>query len=488
MTLFGNTETFGFEVVPVTPSWETRYAPERGGWAGFSMWPGGKNLCRHLIPGTSQVQDRLFVPLAPIAEWLVRALPAMAFEERASLFPTTGDLHQSLRRWGDSPPPLHVDEDTSFERRERWWSRHFLGAGSDGAYLPNVAFVREDERLVLTWAPPRFAASDAPRLLSSQGGFSVPWTDGRGVIEAFVRSVAESLRAAGVTGTFDWVDCRDPWERATTGLPEAIEFLTARPTTDLETLFGVQGFDQVLTRLGLTEASDDPAESAGCQVLRDLSPHLHREIGCLLEEFGVRVTTAEAARREDWQRSRDIATDAARAGTSPEEAGQLAAKQLRASIGLDGSPVADIRHVLLGFGLSYEHGEVDGGHDRMMVAGQEAGSPLAVTMRTARTAHEWGQRFEAARALGHVSLDPFRAGTIGAASGPFAQAARRRRSGAFAAEFLLPDEAINSASDGALTLDAIADEGVFFLPRERYGIGATAAAYQLWNKGWISSP
>jgi len=109
-----------------------------------------------------------------------------------------------------------------------------------------------------------------------------------------------------------------------------------------------------------------------------------------------------------------------------------------------------------------------------------------VTLETVRTSRPWGQRFEAARALGHVLLDPVRAGAIGAASGPFAQETRRRRSGAFAAELLLPESALAAANAGEL--DGAARGSSFADLLERYGVGARAAAYQLWNRGWLSSP
>ena len=95
------------------------------------------------------------------------------------------------------------------------------------------------------------------------------------------------------------------------------------------------------------------------------------------------------------------------------------------------------------------------------------------------------RRFEAARALGHALLDPIRAGAIGAASGPFGQETRHRRSGAFAAELLLPEAAIGRASGG--TLDGAAEPGVFERLLQEYGIGARATAYQLGNWGGLSS-
>jgi hypothetical protein len=37
-------------------------------------------------------------------------------------------------------------------------------------------------------------------------------------------------------------------------------------------------------------------------------------------------------------------------------------------------------------------------------------------------------------------------------------------------------------------VDGAADEHVFPQLLEQYGVGARTAAYQLWNRGWLSNP
>jgi len=64
-------------------------------------------------------------------------------------------------------------------------------------------------------------------------------------------------------------------------------------------------------------------------------------------------------------------------------------------------------------------------------------------------------------------------------------ASRRRRSGAFAAEFLLPTSALQEASKGVL--DGITEGTSFADLLDRFGVGANAAAFQLWNQGFLSS-
>lgn len=486
MSVIGNTRKLAFELVPVTPSWESRYAPERVAWAGTAIWAGGQNLCRHLVPGSDEIRDFFFIPLAPIVDWLVRAFPAIEFEARAPFFATTRDLHESVKRWGGIPPPRGLEEDDWLDAREQWWSRHFLRAGAEGARVPNLAFVRDDEELVVTWNPPRFFSDDAPIMLSPEGEFSLPWHEGRSVLEELASDIAQWLRESDAADTYTWARELHPLRSAAPRLPHAIELFTGRGLDALEKLFSVGGFEDLLTVLNLEESSSDPAASSQCQILRDLSPAVTNDLAGLLIDLGHVAASEQPEALERWRRARKIALDAARPAGSPWEAGQLAAPEIRRALGLGSEPIVDLNAVLGQLGLSYDHTRVQSQHDRMVVALQDGGSPVAKTLETPRTETSWGQRFEACRALGHILLDPMRADAIGAASGPFAEATRVRRSGAFAAELLLPETAIAEASDHRL--DGVVENHIFQGLLESYGIGARTAAYQLWNRGWLSSP
>jgi len=485
VSLIGNTNSLAFDLVPVAPYWDVRYGPERAAWAGMALWAGGENLCEHIVPGSSEVRDRLYIPMAPLVNWLVRSFPAIEFEERAASFPTTRRLHESADRWRAARPPAGMDEDQWLDAREEWWARHFMASGADGARVPNVALARHDEHLVISWRAPRFAGEGPPRMAVPDGDVAVPWPLGRSVLEELAACVAAWLREGKAADIYAWASQESPLSGSPSALAESLAFFTGRTPEMLERLLGVDREGSLLMSIGLAGA-DDPAASPQCQVLRDLSPSAGPDVGSVLQEVG------RSARREDvdalrrWREMRTVAVDAAGAASTPIAAGQLAAVELRRALGLDGRPITDIEPTLRECGLTHSHESVPGRQDRMMVALHEGGSAVAVTLETVRTSRPWGQRFEAARALGHVLLDPVRAGAIGAASGPFAQETRRRRSGAFAAELLLPESALAAANAGEL--DGAARGSSFADLLERYGVGARAAAYQLWNRGWLSSP
>lgn len=486
MALIGNRNGLAFELVPVNPSWEVRYGPESAAWAGLAVWAGGQNLCLHLSPGANDLDDYFFVPLGPIADWLVRSFSAIEYEERAALFPTTRNLHEDVERWGNTAPPSRIGEDEWFDSREAWWARHFLRAGSDGARLPNVALVRDDESLALAWAQPYFFGDSAPRLVYPNGQFSLAWTEGRPVLEAFVAEVAATFREAEATEVYSWAHATNPVGAASASLLEALPLFTGRSIQSLESLFRVSGPADLMNTLGLAPDSTDPAGAPQCQILRDLAPTAGPQLGDVVAEVGRRAAQKDEQAEGRWRRSRAIALDAARAATNLEEAGYLAATELRRAFGLDGQPISDAPGLLRELGLAHWHSEAESWDDRMMVALCNGGSPNTVTLTTPRTHQSWAQRFEACRALGHVLLDPIRSGAIGAASGSFSQDTRRRRSGAFAAELLMPDVALRTASDGLL--DGAARPSVFQELMGRYGVGARTAAFQLWNRGWLSAP
>lgn len=485
--MIGNIEQLAFDLVPVTPSWELRFGAESAGWAGLAIWIGGHNLCSHVEPGSTEVKQHLFVPLGPLADWLVRSFPALAFEERARDFPTGSFPHRDARQWGKVRPPAGYDSDQWFAAREAWWSRHFVRAGAEGARLPDLALIRDDEHLVCSWDTPRFVQPGGPAMMWREGRVHVRWSEAAPTLDGFLSTVSDYFRCEGAADIYAWTTNPTPLWEYTGSLEEAVEFYCGRDISNVQVLLGGADAKTTLELLHLAPTARDPAESPHCQILRQLSTDLSADVGHLLRDIGDRAFLPNAERARRWKKARVVAFDAARAGDSPEAAGQLAANELRGQIGIDGQPIADLSHVLGEFGIDAAETDVGGGgRDRMMVAATLGGSPIAVTLNTPRTATAWGVRFEQARALGHVLLDPLRGEAVGAASGPFASGTRHRRSGAFAAELLLPESALARASDGRL--DGIATADAFGVLMAEYGAGARTAAFQLWNRGWLSSP
>jgi hypothetical protein len=479
--LIGNRDRFAIELTPVAPSWERRYAPEATAWAGLAIWVEGSNLSRHVRAGEEETREAFFVPLAPLADWIVRHHSALQLEERAASFAIHRRLHDAMRAWGNTPPPAGFDEDAWLDARDDFWGRHFLAAGAEGARLPNVAFLREDDDVLVTWDAPGFAAPPRVDMLHPEGGVRLSWHEVSRILLELAAYVADAFLAAGVAAPYPWMTSgRQTWGESEPA--RAIELYCGRSLARVAEVVGLDS--QQVESLLLAAKAGDPGASPFCQVVRDLPPDPSPAIGLEIRRTVEKATILDPGRRTAWLDGRAIASDAARAGATPEEQGQLAARALRDELGADGQPIDSVPDTLSRFGVDLQTSTAQFSNERMVMAGRADGGAAATILPTRRTATRWGRRFEEARALGHALLDAMRQGAIGAASTRWAQDARRRRSGAFAAELLLPSSALEELSHGVL--DGAAEMDRFGEMLERYGVGARTAANQLYNQRWLS--
>ncbi|MCC7383742.1 MAG: ImmA/IrrE family metallo-endopeptidase [Deltaproteobacteria bacterium] len=481
--LIGNRQRLGIEMVPVAPSWDLRYGPESAGWAALSIWVGGQNVCEHRREGETEVRGAFYVPLGPVADWFVRSLPALRFEERSRSFRVRPTLHESLHTWGERPPPTGLDLETWLDEREAFWSRHFLCAGAEGARLPNLAFLRQDDVAIISWEPPEFAGPPAVRMIEARGTASVGWSEFQVVLERFIATVGEWFVVTGHADVYGWL-------RGSAGAAGAVDLETAaslfcaRSPQGIAEIMGVP-VERWREAVGLGSTRQDPGESPQCQVIRDLPPRPSPDVGKEIGDVVQVASATDANARSRWRDGRLIAEDAAAAAVSSEQEGYEAARAIRAALACNGQPIADMPGLLDRFGVAHSSGRTTSLGERSIVVGIDHGRAAARVLDTPRTETVWGRRFEEARALGHLLLNPLRGGALGAASTNYAQERRRRRSGAFAAELLLPSEALEQASSEEL--DGILAGVRFSELLKCYGVGARTAAHHLYNRGWLSS-
>jgi hypothetical protein len=480
--LIGNRERFALELSPVSPSWEPRYEPEAAAWAGLSIWAQGKNLCAHVRGGEEELRMALFVPLGPIADWFVRAYPGIAFEERPRWLETkTRRLHEVVRKWGESPPPVGVDEESWLDDREAFWSRHFLLAGADGAWLPNLCVLREDDEVAMTWREPRLRSDPRMTFLNAEGSTRVAWTEVRAVLNRFIDEVAKAFEQRKLA-PYPWIAAPKPRLESATRGSDAIALYCARSLQQVAELLEVHP-EEVTSVLG-KEVVDDPAVNPLCQVFRDLPPWPSPGIGAEARATLDASTITSSSRLASWAGARLFARDAARAAEGAERAGQLAALAVRRALSLDGQPIDSTRDLLDSLGVTTRSSAVEANHEHMLVVAAHGRAPAVTILQTVQTRKRWGHRFEEARALGHALLDPLRGEALGAAATRWTQSVRRRRSGAFAAELLLPESVLVEASGGHL--DGVCEDQRFTKLIERYGVGAMTAAWQLYNHKLLS--
>ena len=268
--LIGNRNSFAIGIQPLEPSWERRFLPEFTAWAQLSLWMNGNNICRNLLDGSNSARDGVNVPLAPIADWLVRSWTFLEFEERPRRFPLRSSLNTTIRLWGDAPAPAGITEADWLEDREHWWSRHFLSAGADGAYLPNLSLIRGDGRLFMEWAPAALIGSKAPKFLSESGRHIVAWAEGKEVLAEFVSCVAQWLRESGVETVYPWACQSDPLNEVMPTFSETLQAYTGMTAEALRERTNACDDAGLREKLGLPAGGTDPGGSVVTQVLRDL--------------------------------------------------------------------------------------------------------------------------------------------------------------------------------------------------------------------------
>ena len=464
----------------MTPTWVRRYLPERSAWAQLAIWVRGTNLCENLLDGSQSVRAGVNVPLAPVVDWLVRSWTFIEFEEGPGHFPLRSSLRDTLRDWGNTAPRAGFTEDQWFDARERWWARHYLSAGADGARLPNVSLVRADDHLVIEWGPAEFPGDHTPRFISENGQAVIDWPACEEVFVELAAFVAKSLREEGLGAVYSWVSLQDPLHEREARFDEKLRAYTGIDSRMLYAWADASTEAGLRERLGIAPGCEDPGSSVITQVLRDLPPDVPESVRrqvWRVDEATHRVTNFADELRK-------TAFDAAGSGDHTEESGQQAANAVRDHLGLDGKPIDDLDERLKELGTEVIDSGAECLRERMLVGSRQGLGAAIVINRTPPTETPWGRRFESARALGHLLMDSYREGALGAASTTFAQPWARRRSGAFAAELLLPREALLK---DAGHLDSAAEPATFERIMSKYRVGARATAFQLWNHGLLSS-
>lgn len=452
--IFGDRDELALEVDRFDPPWQP-VDPDESVWAAVAVWVAGVNLTEHRRHGSDRVRDDLHIPLVPLARWCIAARAALHYEERTHLGAFTSP-HEELDRWSTAALAPRLDEAAWLDRRDAWWSRHFTGSATADLVAPSLGIVRNDDRALVSWRTPDLPRPDRTFIRPS-GAKIVSWT----VVSAALDDYVAAVRAWSPSGQLE------PTVEDAHG---ALEYYTGLAASELPAF------------RFLPEAVHDPAVDPLAQVVRDLT---HRTSTGPAQGPIVKVIRAVGEHGDHgwWDmRARLVMAP----GIGFEQEGYDGAQTVRRLLGLDGQPIDDVEKLAreLGVQVTGDAPAADG--DRMVVAGSAGGPAVSMLLASARTATPWGRRFEVARALGHLLLDPVRGAAIGAASGPRAMASRRRRSGAFAAELLLPTVALEEASAGAL--DGIAEGTRFAALLKRFGVGATTAAFHLWNQGFLSSP
>ena len=398
-------------------------------------------LTRVLDPLDNRVRDCIHLPLYPLAEWLATSWWFL--------------LHESEDRMGISDLPF--------------MERHALGPSREGYRFPNIHVVSFDTGTRVTWKHDRLRWSGL-EFLDREG---CEWIDKDGFRQAcadLVDAVVERLISRGVRNTLlgeEWQAIRDADEEE-------------------------RRFCQMAGALGLDPYSIDPLaksrvfrieKALSGAVLEEALPILHidrldTELAAIAR--GLRVGKAASIPLERFTSLRDEVVDLrfSHGDNRPWGVGYSLARQVRARLGLDGTPLPSWPSLSRALG---EPRLADGRLSRSMafrragrldgvVTSNDSGLP-GFCFRPGGSSRT--RRFRFCRGLAELLLRPRSDALL-----TRARSTRQQLGRAFAAEFLAPSAGLRECVHGhALDEEEVADLA------SRFGVSAWVVEHQIENHG-----
>lgn len=413
-----------------------RGAELRATWARLAIRVDGRYPSRVLDQEVRTVRDSVYIPLYPLAEWIVSNWWRFLFE-----------IESSERA-----------KDPLYERR------HNLRWAREGYSLPALACNAVGELLQLRWEP-EVLANHRVAFLES-GSAYVTLESAQRNLRSFITAVVSRLTASNISDTF----LQREWDIVGNTVGEEAEFCIAAATLGLDP-YDID--DVVATEIMAV------AESMPASVRREFFSVANRE---RLSNESTAVTTAiEAARdnRADLRPLRDLRACVPPSDTSngqaPWELGYSSARELRNALRIGVQPLrslselAEALHVDSASFLSAVVDQAPAVHAyEAIVATNRNASPAFTVSRR----HEGAKRFQVCRGLyDYLS---------GRDDGPWLVTTglsdRQKRNRAFAAEFLAPASGIRERVSSSIVSGEEVDELAQY-----FGVSSEAIVHQLAN-------
>jgi hypothetical protein len=395
-------------------------------------------LTRVLDHRAKTVRDGVFVPVYPLAEWLVTNWWTLLYE-------------------AENPDKA---DDADFI-----W-RHSIAYARQGYALPNLQIVSTESRTRLRWEIEDLRWSQV-EFLGPSGEEWIDKADFRDACERFVDAVVRRLAALGVEGS----RLQEDWVAIRSADPDEAEFCHTA---------GAIGWDPY--------ALDDRARELILKVDRDLSDEVLEQASSILSPDNIDrdlnaiigALRASHASRVPLSRFRELAPEIVRsartaASAAPWQLGFALAQQTRRHLGLNGQPLPTFEAIAQAIRedpavIEAATAPMDFGAARLvggvvsMTDGQPPGFAFQVTSDVSR-------RFHFCRALAETLLHPGHDALITRAISD-----RQSLSRAFAAEFLAPGKALRESVTGT----TIGDDDVHRL-MDGFGVSSLVIQHQLEN-------
>ena len=387
----------------------------RATWARLQIRVGEESVTRVLHSALKSVREYVYVPLYPLAEWIVAHWWALLYETQP---------------------------------RSGFYKRHNLRRGREGFALPDLEILPIGHDTLVQWRRQR--VPDWPVQFLESGTAYVPSARIEEELGRFVEASLARLESEGIQDSY----LHDEWSKIQGASNEEKEFCRAAAALGLDPFAADEDREKLILtiheRLGeRPEVEHEFLHAADLARIPDQLDHL-----CVAEKE-LRSSSSSLKSFEGTAPCRPDST------LPPWEQGYRLARTLRQDLQLQEerfSGVEDLARVLSSNGLSIHQVESADLFDAL-VGESEGGRPVFALDRRKR--RQESRSFALCRALGEwVALENGAAPRLGLVTGGETEHQKRNR--AFAAEFLAPAallaREISSESVGVETLDRLAEQ------------------------------
>ncbi|HLL45706.1 MAG TPA: hypothetical protein VK399_03315 [Longimicrobiaceae bacterium] len=281
----------------------------RATWARLSIIAGDSTVTRVYDVVSRSVRDSIYLPLYPLAEWLVT-------------------------HWWFL---FHEIEPSGRISEQEYGRRHNLRFAREGFALPSLSIVPVGESIRLGWKPEKLSSCRVEFL--GEGNTHIPTDDFRESITILIQAVVERLEQYDVYGTLlqqEWAAVRD-------ASPDEASFCAAAAALGLDPFSLTDEQAETITIAGNSipeSVLKEFFEAADFLVLREQTEHLLEAID---------VSRSNPADLEPLRRLQAEMLYVPRPVGAPWNQGYALARDVRHRLGLNGQPLVsfdDLSHAL----------------------------------------------------------------------------------------------------------------------------------------------
>lgn len=516
----GNAEQFALDVdwIDLGDSAE-RFAPaDVATWSSLKIYVAGRLLTANVDSGGKYAEQVFGSPL-PLCTWFLTHLDSLIAKETRPTRSGPDDPFAYLEQmWGVLENQDSEESDILAEDVRTWWVSHNIRGGRDGMALPDLLFWRQGSWMYAWWrADPEPFASANVRFVPGEGQTRLSISAIADALLELCGIVEERLNSQGVGTDDDWrvgefLDLHHTvWSERSRFLSvltesglDAARFSLATGISEENVAAIIEGasptknnWERVIGAFDLPVQDSVPTlheTMVGSGVLalfRSAAPVLTRDdVSALMALISFSRERSSSTSIEGLRVLRENLRDDLRVSDNKRALaayaiGQSRARIVRDILGIEPRDPVDIEQIvkeLLGSTEVMECDLSDNSIDGVSLWSETIGPLVAVNRRSRKAQTSWGRRMTLAHELCHIVFDSAGGRSLGIASGtPWAPLVLERVANAFAAEFVLPRAALEPF-DGRFEQDE-----EFCRLMDRYQVGATVAAHQLRNHGFISS-